>query len=246
MLYSTRGPHASNCNQPPSILVCSNGPSKQKPEAYRGSTAVASTSQVSLLNDDARKKLISHEDRQKILHSGKKEALGPDRQLGIAPTTASEGLPVTSTVNGQLHSLPASDNKDRCISIAPYITNSFDLSGGSNGHVADKDQNVFSNGDIQNLLSRIEHLNVGNHHSVHHTGDTKESDWRSDSHAQAADVHSQFVFAEVQGDLRYFDDQRLKDPEVLSHTRYLSNSSPSSCLSNHSRSYSPQQNDFIS
>lgn len=280
MLYSTRGPHASNCHQPPSILVCANGPSKQKPEAYSGSTAVASTTQVPLLNDDARKKLISHEERQKILHSGKKEALEPDRQLGVAPTTASEGLPVTSTVNGQLHSLPASEGKDRCISTAPYVTNSFDLSGRSNGHVADKDQNVFSNGNIQNSLSRIKQLNIGNRHSCRHSADTRpncshadntlvsalpksphicvtrehsdgilnpvtreESDWRSDSHAQVADVHSQFVSPEVLGDSRYFDDQRFKEPEVLSCTRYLSNSSPSSHLSNHSRSYSPQQKD---
>ncbi|KAI8573760.1 hypothetical protein RHMOL_Rhmol01G0301200 [Rhododendron molle] len=274
------GPRVSNCHQPPSIFVCANGPSKQKPEAYSGSTAVASTTQVPLLNDDARKKLISHKERQKILHSGKKEALEPDRQLGIAPTTASEGLPVTSTLNGQLHSLLASEDKDRCISTAPYVTHSFDLSGKSNGHVADKDQNVFSNGNIQNTLSRIEQLNFGNRHSCHHSGDTRpncshsdnilvsalpksphicvmrehsdrilnpvtreESDWKSESHAQVADVHSQFVSPEVLGDSQYFDDQRFKDPEVLSHTRYLSNSSPSSRLSYHSRSYSPQQKD---
>lgn len=281
VLCYTRGPRASNCHQPPANLVGANGPSKQKPETCSGSTAVASTTQVPLLDDGVRKKLIPQEEGQKIWHSGKQEALELDRQLGIAPTTTtSGGLPVTSTLNGQLRSLLASDDKDSCISAAPSITNSFDLSGRTNGHVSDKDQNVSTKGNIQSLFSGIKQLNVSNCLGGQHSGDTgfscshsdntlvsappkpplicvmrehldrildpvsrEESDWRSDSHAQVADVHSQVAFPELQEDSRYFDDQGLKDPEIFSRTRYFSNSSPSFRLPNHSGSRSPQQKD---
>uniref|UniRef100_A0A5B6ZGY8 CCR4-NOT transcription complex subunit 4 n=1 Tax=Davidia involucrata TaxID=16924 RepID=A0A5B6ZGY8_DAVIN len=58
-------------------------------------------------------------------------------------------------------------------------------------------------------------------------------DWRSDPQTQVAQSD----------DMLSFDDQRLKDPEVVSRTSYLPYSSHSSHLSNHSRVYSPQHNE---
>ncbi|KAA8543984.1 hypothetical protein F0562_021839 [Nyssa sinensis] len=69
--------------------------------------------------------------------------------------------------------------------------------------------------------------------------DRGQSDWSSDSQTQVV----QSVCPEIEDDVQSFDDQRLKDPEVVCHASYLPNSSHSFHLSNHSRVYSPQHNE---
>ncbi|KAA8549514.1 hypothetical protein F0562_001198 [Nyssa sinensis] len=68
---------------------------------------------------------------------------------------------------------------------------------------------------------------------------SEQCDWRSDSQTQV----SQSAYRDMEDELLSFDDQRLKDPEVVSRTSYLPNSSYSSHLSSHSRVYSPQHNE---
>ncbi|CAL5389139.1 unnamed protein product [Camellia sinensis] len=311
------GTRPSTNGQPPSpSLICSNGPSKQKPETCSGSvafsTAVAGTAQVPLLHGDVGKKLVPFEGRT-ILHKGKQEPLEPVRQnVGTDhQTTTSEapdtpGLPDMSTVNGQLHSPPASEDKDRCISVAPDNTNSFDLCGQSYSSGSDKDLNVSANGNIQNLCSDVASMNIDKRPMGEHYGDNRpnsllsdntlvnsprnqglqqcyteqfrepltahvlgkavastddiyvtrdQSDWRSDSvtreqsdlrsdsQTQVANTDSQVTFPDVEEDLQYFEDQRLKDPEVITNKSYFTHASPSFPLSNHSRVYSLKQNE---
>ncbi|XP_065866548.1 uncharacterized protein [Euphorbia lathyris] len=69
------------------------------------------------------------------------------------------------------------------------------------------------------------------------SGFTDQSDWRTDPHNPAA------TSTEVEEDIISFDNQRLKDPEVVSHTSYLPNSANSVHYTNHSRSHSLQHND---
>ncbi|XVF20181.1 hypothetical protein REPUB_Repub11eG0175900 [Reevesia pubescens] len=67
----------------------------------------------------------------------------------------------------------------------------------------------------------------------------EQSDWRTDAHIQAVANTS----SEVEEDILSFDNQRLKDPEVISRSSYMPNSPISLHLSNHSRSHSLQNNE---
>ncbi|XWS74234.1 hypothetical protein CRYUN_Cryun02cG0198100 [Craigia yunnanensis] len=63
-----------------------------------------------------------------------------------------------------------------------------------------------------------------------------QSGWRTDTQTQAVANTS----SEVEEDILSFDNQRLKDPEVISRSSYVPNSPISFHLSNHSRSHSLQ------
>ncbi|XP_037495172.1 uncharacterized protein LOC105628163 [Jatropha curcas] len=68
---------------------------------------------------------------------------------------------------------------------------------------------------------------------------SEQSDWRTDTQTQTVTN----TVSEVEEDIISFDNQRLKDPEVVSRTTYLPNSANSLHVSNHSRSHSLQIND---
>lgn len=70
----------------------------------------------------------------------------------------------------------------------------------------------------------------------------EQSDWRSDAQSQVGKRDSQ-AFPEVKEDLRYFEDQRCKDSEVVTSTSYLPNLSNSFHLSGQSSVYSSQHNE---
>ncbi|GAV71373.1 RRM_5 domain-containing protein [Cephalotus follicularis] len=67
----------------------------------------------------------------------------------------------------------------------------------------------------------------------------EDCDWRTDQQTHAAINMS----SEIEDDVVSFDNQRLKDPEVVSRSTFLPNSANSLHLSSHSRSHSLQQND---
>ncbi|XP_022755671.1 uncharacterized protein LOC111303574 isoform X4 [Durio zibethinus] len=67
----------------------------------------------------------------------------------------------------------------------------------------------------------------------------EQSDWRTDIQTQVAANTS----CEVEEDILSFDNQRLKDPEVISRSSYVPNSPISLHLSNHSRSHSLQHSE---
>ncbi|PSR90001.1 CCR4-NOT transcription complex subunit like, partial [Actinidia chinensis var. chinensis] len=199
---------------------------------------------------------------------------------------------------------PTFEDNDRCISLAPNITNSFNLSGRSNGPGLDKDLNISVNGNIQNLCSDMASINIDRHIGAEHSGNAKsngsppdnimakspqnkglqqcypehfrepstsialgeavasaadmgvtreqsdqksssltreQSDWTSDSQTQLK-RDAQVAFPEVEEDLRHFEDQRLKDPEVVADASYFPDHSHSYQLSCHSRVHSPQRN----
>ncbi|GFZ13189.1 RNA binding (RRM/RBD/RNP motifs) family protein [Actinidia rufa] len=271
------GVRGSNYPPPSASLVCSNGPSKQKPETCSGSMAFSTA------------------------------VAGLDSRTTASATPATLGLPATSTGNGQLQTPPASKDNNRYFSTPPNTINSFDLPGRSYGHGPNKDLNAFANGTIMNLCSDMSSINIDKHHpGGEHSGDIRpntslcdntlvnssqnqwlqesnaeqvrappkshavgkavastgdicvtreqsdqmsnsvtreQSDWRLDSQTQVANTDSQVAFPEVEEDLRHFEDQRLKDPEVVTHSSYFTNSSPSFHLSNNSKVYCPQQNE---
>ncbi|XP_017641784.1 uncharacterized protein LOC108483087 isoform X2 [Gossypium arboreum] len=65
----------------------------------------------------------------------------------------------------------------------------------------------------------------------------EQSDWRTQT--QVVENTS----SEVEEDVLSFDNQRIKDPEVISHSSYLPNSTVSLHLSNHSRAHSLQHSE---
>ncbi|XVF46415.1 hypothetical protein PTKIN_Ptkin03bG0024800 [Pterospermum kingtungense] len=67
----------------------------------------------------------------------------------------------------------------------------------------------------------------------------EQSDWRANTQAQLVANTS----SEVEEDILSFDNQRLNDPEVISHSSYVPNSPFSLHLSNHSRSHSLQNSE---
>ncbi|XWS71772.1 hypothetical protein CRYUN_Cryun03dG0167400 [Craigia yunnanensis] len=67
----------------------------------------------------------------------------------------------------------------------------------------------------------------------------EQSDCRTDTQTQAVVDQS----SEIEEDILSFDNQRLKDPEVISHSSYVLNSPISLNLSNHSRSHSLQHSE---
>ncbi|KAK6271870.1 PREDICTED: uncharacterized protein LOC18590831 isoform X1 [Theobroma cacao] len=69
----------------------------------------------------------------------------------------------------------------------------------------------------------------------------EQSDWRTDMQTQAVANTS----SEVEEDILSFDNQRLKDPEVISRSSYVPNSPSSLHLSNHSGSHSLHRNEGL-
>ncbi|KAJ9178190.1 hypothetical protein P3X46_010093 [Hevea brasiliensis] len=67
----------------------------------------------------------------------------------------------------------------------------------------------------------------------------EQPDWRIDSQIQSV-MNS---ISEVEEDIISFENQRLKDPEVVSHSMYLPNSANSLHITNLSRSHSLQRNE---
>ncbi|KAK8288128.1 hypothetical protein V6Z12_D07G105200 [Gossypium hirsutum] len=67
----------------------------------------------------------------------------------------------------------------------------------------------------------------------------EQSVWKTDARIQAEKNTS----SEVEEDVLSFDNQRLKDPEVITRSSYVPNSPISLHLSNHSRSHSLQHNE---
>ncbi|PSR86637.1 General negative regulator of transcription C16C9.04c like [Actinidia chinensis var. chinensis] len=178
------GMRASNIQLPSGNFVRSNGLQKTISETCNGSMAfskaVASTTQVPLVHIEFGKKLIPNGEDRSFLYKAKQEPLESgrqdlctDRQSTSSEAPTPPGLPATLTVNGQLQSPSMFEDKDRCINLAPNITDSFNVSGRSNGPGLDKDLNISVNGNIQNLCSDMASINIDRHLGAEHSGDTK-------------------------------------------------------------------------
>lgn len=74
------------------------------------------------------------------------------------------------------------------------------------------------------------------------SGPREQSDWITDPQIQTV-INA---VSEAEEDIISFDNQRLKDPEVVSRNTYLPNSANSLHVSNHARSHSLQHNDPFS
>ncbi|CAK9177966.1 unnamed protein product [Ilex paraguariensis] len=237
------------------------------------SMGIASPTQVSILHADVGKKLIPNGESHTIQQNFKAKALEPmkqdmgsDRLATVSETPATPGYAASSTMNSQLHYAPACKDEDKCSGMPPNVTNSIDLSGQSCGYggpgkdvdVADKKIQKLcsymsslsidrSQGSPQSYVEQLrEPLTFAAGNAETSTKDNSVarelSDFRSHSETHVA----QAALGEVDDDSLFFDDRRLKDPEVVTSTSYLPNLSHSSYLLNQVKGYYPQYNEDYS
>ncbi|KAK4351496.1 hypothetical protein RND71_030809 [Anisodus tanguticus] len=241
------GTRASNNQHPPASAPCSNGPLNKKPQTCNPtvfSTAVESTSQVSLLPAYAGKKVVHTEESGTTPEKGKIETLEPVKQHAVADprTYTSENPtilvpPASSSMNSQLHSAPSMSlkNKDKHM-IPTSSTNALDISVMSNGSGLTKDSNDTTNVKIQNVCSDMSSLSIGRHkdsqriyideyreplpseltgESVISADEICISREKSDLRLDAQSKVMQVATPEMEDDLLTFNEQRHRDPEVI-------------------------------
>ncbi|KAI4322211.1 hypothetical protein L6164_021923 [Bauhinia variegata] len=285
------GARATNCQAPAGGQLCSNGPSKPILEAVSStlafSSAVASTTQASVLQSDATKHPPSSDGSHHMLPTVKNELLKPVKQYnGIdnlcsagEKTVTSDGSLPHVNLNNQLSSLPLSRDSDGGNFTTANTTDSTDMTGQS-GSTGPEEAIIATNEEIQNLCSDLSSVNIDRNASDEHYSTSRPNsppsdyaltkspqiqvsqqhstktvrevvittaaakaaasdngvhvsreqfDWRLDSKTPVASIGT-----EVEDDITSFDNQRLKDPEVVCHSPYLPNSSSFSHILNHS------------
>ncbi|KAJ6309791.1 hypothetical protein OIU76_014681 [Salix suchowensis] len=265
------GTRASNQPQATS-LTHSNGPIRLRPDTASGmvafSSAVASTSQGSTLQDDVGRKVACDEEGQFM--NGKV----------INDATA------TVTLSYQSSCPPPSKYNGWDSDVLPNITKSFD--GTQQSHESEKEGFAIPNGNFQNSLSDFSSMKVDSNFRSELSGVTRTSslsdgstikspgnqvlqptyaeqyheptslaaertgalenvvcasseqlDWRTDQ--QMHSVTS--TVSEVEEDILTIERQGLKDPEEASHDAYLPNSAHCTHIPNHYRSSSLQHSE---
>ncbi|XP_055832732.1 uncharacterized protein LOC129901544 isoform X3 [Solanum dulcamara] len=241
------GTRASNNQHPPASVPCSNGPLNKKPLTCNPtvfSTAVESTSQVSLLPAYAGKKVVHTEESGTTQEKGKIEALEPVKQhVGADPRTyTSENLTIlvplaSSSMNSQLHSAPSMSLKDEEKQmIQTSSTNAFDISVKSNGPGFTKDSNDITDIKIQNVCLDMSSLSIGRHkksqgNCIDQNKESSPSELteeyatsadeicitreKSDLRLDAQSKVTQVTTIEIENDLLTLNEQRHRYPEVI-------------------------------
>lgn len=300
MVECCRGTRGSNCQPPVANFTCSNGPSKQKPDTVSSplafSSAVAGTTQASLLDSDGGKTQSLIEASQYVHAKVNQESVKPVRELSLdCQTNLSEkpasldGASAAINLSNQFSCSPVSKDDDRGINMAANISNATDLDGQSCTSVHEIEQIVTTDDRVQKLCSQVSSLSIDRNGMDDHSGITRLSnsisdnalikssqnqdlqqyyadqsrepssitqktatstngvyisrdkcEWLSDSQTQAVPN----IFPELEEDIISFDNQRLKDPEVVSHSTYLPNSVNVLHSSNHFRSPSQQRESY--
>ncbi|XP_071933474.1 uncharacterized protein [Coffea arabica] len=252
-------------NQLTSILPSSNGPQKQKSDACNGpvtfSTALASSNHIPLSHAEVGKKLPAEENNKTQLESKQmleplKQNLGSDSPTTMSDVPSRSSNPTTATTSSKLYGLPASKDKDKHVILSPKVINSDDTSSESSGSGSVKDLKDDIDEKVKTLSSDMLSLGIDDKCrgveqiylepfreplTSQTTGNAVESN--GDSYLQRNKYSEtpgvQVASNEEKDDSLSFEDQRLKDPEVISDASYLPNSSHSLLSSLNHRGCSP-------
>ncbi|PWA64604.1 Nucleotide-binding, alpha-beta plait [Artemisia annua] len=222
-----------------SNVVTSNGPSKQ--QADGSSNALSFSSAVANSSVHGNELVKKHSDDTHILQDKsnlgdpvsmkKAVATGDKRTLSETPVTT--GLSSSSTSNSQL---PITSSKNKKIS--RHLLN----------HARDKDLNVADEVKIHNIASDMSSTSIDKNQRLQSSEaeplaeeplneveiTAKQCDLLSELQNKVAEV----AICDPEEDLRSFNDQRLNDTEVDTHTNHMHNISYISPLSNNSMGYS--------
>ncbi|KAJ7947752.1 RNA binding (RRM/RBD/RNP motifs) family protein [Quillaja saponaria] len=257
------GTRASNCQPSPVGLASANGPTKLKPDIGSGtlafSSAVAGTTQPCTLHGDTGKRPPLAEDSYTVHPKCKNELLDPYKQLssidsqidsGEKPAT-SDGPPATVTLSSLLSCPQSLKDSDRGSIMTTSTMNPMNATGHSCTTGLENEGNLTTKEEVENLCSNMSSININRNvrnvtaaTSVHGVYLSREQ-WNS---SRDSEVNSQALVmtnssTEVEEDIISFDNQRLKDPEVLCRSPYSPTSAGLLHVSNHSRPYSSQNSE---
>ncbi|XP_043719095.1 uncharacterized protein LOC122667004 isoform X2 [Telopea speciosissima] len=164
------GTRVTNGRPPVPSVVSSNGPARQKPDAFNGLSVlppvVTNTIQTSILHNDVGKKSMVMEEGHSTLPIGRSEALDISEQYVLRDSC----IPVSdklvyvqetapSTYSDRL-SPSASKDKDRGDAVPPNEQNSVDLDRRSCNSTPAKDGNSAISANIQNICSGLFSMNI--------------------------------------------------------------------------------------
>ncbi|XP_022868960.1 uncharacterized protein LOC111388476 isoform X2 [Olea europaea var. sylvestris] len=241
------GARASSNQHLSKSVPCSDGLHKQKLDACDGSgtfyTALASSSQVSLLHSDTEKKLVPSEESNTSRDKSKLETVEPVEKDSstdgrtILNSSSTSVLSVTSPINRQ-NGQPTSKDQGRDAIMPPGANDSIDQSLKSRGSDSDEDTNISADGKIENICSEICSMSIDGHQQLQngyaeHIGETLTSQTSGKSALPIVEVYasssqsqmklemqthaSQVDSLEMEDNLLSFEKQRLKDPEFSSN-----------------------------
>ncbi|KAJ4969911.1 hypothetical protein NE237_003010 [Protea cynaroides] len=162
------GMRSSNCRPPAPDLGSSNGPERQKLDAFNGLSVlppvVTNTIQTSSLHNDVGKKSMVTEDsthpigRLAFLDSSNQYVL-IDSHRPVSDAVIDVQETATSTYSDRL-SPSATKDKDTSIIVTPDVQNSGDLDRRACNSTPDRDGNSFTSADIQNLCFELLSTNI--------------------------------------------------------------------------------------
>ncbi|KAL0436851.1 UNVERIFIED_CONTAM: CCR4-NOT transcription complex subunit [Sesamum radiatum] len=234
------GTRASNNHSLVTSVQCSSGPLKQKPGVSSGpvacSAAVASPIQLSSLHSDTGKMRVSNEESSTAQSKTKAETVEPwkkesstDRRIIVSESSAASVQPVNLSMNRHSHSQPTTKPP-------PISTDIIDSSLMLSVHASDKDYIDATEGNVENICSDISSLSIHENQVLQdsNVGQMREpvtsqtSGTAANTTEDVADVQSDFGLGapahvtqvdmhEIDDDLLSFNNQRLKDPEVVSN-----------------------------
>ncbi|KAE9593225.1 putative transcription factor C2H2 family [Lupinus albus] len=165
------GTQATNCQPPAEGLSCPNGSSNSKSYTVRNmldfSAVVAGTIQAPALHSDITKRPHSGDGSNNMMPRVKNESFKPAKQYNSMDTMASAGEKTLTSddthmpgnLNGQLSSMPLSQDSDRGSSTTANTVNSTDLTGQS--HSSDSEEAItITNEEIQHLSGELSSINI--------------------------------------------------------------------------------------
>ncbi|XP_020552277.1 uncharacterized protein LOC105170680 isoform X1 [Sesamum indicum] len=257
------GTRASNNHPLVTSVQCSNGPLKQKPGVSSGavacSTAVANPIQLSSIHSDTGKMRVSNEEsptsqsktKAETLEPGKKES-STDRRVIVSESSVASVQPVTLPISRHPHSQPTTN-------APPISADIIDSSLMLTVHASDKDYTDATEGNVENICSDISSMSIHENQVLQdsNVGQMREpvtsqtAGTAASTTEDATDVQSDFRLGapthvtqvdmhEIDDDLLSFNNQRLKDPEVVSNR--IANFGHEFHLSTHSNVKSHQFN----
>ncbi|XP_055835570.1 uncharacterized protein LOC129904063 isoform X6 [Solanum dulcamara] len=255
---------------PPASAPSSSGPLKQKAEICSPltcSNAVANNSQVLSLPAEAGKKAIHSKESGISQEKGEIDTLEPVKlPVGADDATYSSEKPaiaihrVSYFMNSQLHNIPSLKDKDIHLITSSSATSTFDLPLMSNGPSLPKDTYDPDTDVEKNVCSDISSFSIDKQQKSHATNEKSRepspsqtngksvisaddifiSRQTSDLRLETQSQGIQDTTPEMEDDLRSFNAQRHKDPEVILEKSYSSSPSISLHSSGQLKGYSSQ------
>ncbi|CAI9105232.1 OLC1v1004109C1 [Oldenlandia corymbosa var. corymbosa] len=229
------------------------------------STVLASSNQSPQMHSDAGKKLVATEGNNMAEVESKpilepvNQTSSPDSPSGLSDTSGKLSHHTSPAISTKLNAQSASRDKDKSGILPPKVSSSDDSSSESSGSGSIKDANDDWDETVQSLSSDMLSMNVDKHQSLEQRCQDQPGEPLTSQAVKSVESKSEIFTSnskpdsgwgvetpevqvaasyEEKDDLQSFENQRLKDPELLSHGGYFSNNSNPLYLSHDYRVHS--------